>query len=115
MEKKLLVPPFTLEIALQKVQLAEDAWNSKDPERICLAYTVDTEWRNRTEFINGREAVKQFLKGKWEKNLTTNSKKNYGAFVKTEWPCALNTNGMITQTNGIAATEMKCGSSMNMG
>ena len=62
MEQKLLLPPFTLETALQKVQLAEDAWNSKDPERICLAYTIDTEWRNRTDFINGREAVKEFLK-----------------------------------------------------
>jgi nuclear transport factor 2 (NTF2) superfamily protein len=80
MEKKLLVPPFTLEIALQKVQLAEDAWNSKDPERICLAYTADTEWRNRTEFINGREAVKQFLKRKWEKELDYKLKKELWGF-----------------------------------
>lgn len=80
MEKKLLVPPFTLEIALQKVQLAEDAWNSKDPERICLAYTIDTEWRNRTEFVNGREAVKQFLKRKWEKELDYKLKKELWGF-----------------------------------
>src|SRR5258706_16414837 len=80
MEKKLLVPPFTLEIALQKVQLAEDAWNSKDPERICLAYTLDTEWRNRTEFINGREAVKKFLQGKWEKELDYKLKKELWGF-----------------------------------
>jgi hypothetical protein len=80
MEKKLLVPPFTLEIALQKVQLAEDAWNSKDPERICLAYTVDTEWRNRTDFINGREEVKAFLKHKWEKELDYKLKKELWGF-----------------------------------
>ena len=51
------LPPFTMETALQKVQMAEDAWNSKDPERVSKAYTVDTEWRNRTEFINGRDEV----------------------------------------------------------
>jgi hypothetical protein len=58
-----------METALEKVQIAEDAWNTKDPEQVCLAYTLDTEWRNRTEFINGREEVKQFLKHKWEKEL----------------------------------------------
>jgi nuclear transport factor 2 (NTF2) superfamily protein len=80
MEQKLPLPPFTLETALQKVQLAEDAWNSKDPERIALAYTIDTEWRNRTEFINGREAVKAFLKGKWEKELDYQLKKELWGF-----------------------------------
>jgi len=64
-----------METALQKVQMAEDAWNSKDPERVCLAYTVDTEWRNRTDFINGREEVKAFLKKKWEKELNYKLKK----------------------------------------
>jgi hypothetical protein len=54
-EVRLPVPPFTLQSARQKVQLAEDAWNSKDPARVSLAYTSDTEWRNRSEFINGRE------------------------------------------------------------
>ena len=74
------LPPFTMETALQKVQLAEDAWNSKDPERICLAYTPDTEWRNRTDFINGREAVKNFLKHKWEKELHYKLKKELWGF-----------------------------------
>ena len=60
MEQKLPLPPFTLETAKQKVQMAEDAWNSKNPERVSLAYTMDTEWRNRNEFINGREEVKLF-------------------------------------------------------
>jgi nuclear transport factor 2 (NTF2) superfamily protein len=78
--KKLPIPPFTLETALQKVQAAEDAWNTKDPEKVCLAYTIDTEWRNRTEFINGREAVKQFLKEKWEKEFDYKLKKELWGF-----------------------------------
>lgn len=80
MEQKLSLPSFNMETALQKVQLAEDAWNSKDPERIALAYTIDTEWRNRTEFINGREAVKQFLKRKWDKELGYTLKKELWGF-----------------------------------
>lgn len=80
MEQKLPLPPFTMETALQKVQLAEDAWNSKDPERIALAYTIDTEWRNRTDFINCREAVKEFLKAKWEKELDYKLKKELWGF-----------------------------------
>ena len=74
-----LIPPFTEETAKAKIQMAEDGWNSKDPERVCLAYTVDTEWRNRSEFINGREEVKQFLKGKWKKELDYKLKKSYWA------------------------------------
>jgi nuclear transport factor 2 (NTF2) superfamily protein/pimeloyl-ACP methyl ester carboxylesterase len=73
-------PPFNRESALQKVQMAEDAWNSKDPERVSLAYTVDTEWRNRSEFINGREEVKAFLKRKWEKELDYKLKKELWGF-----------------------------------
>jgi nuclear transport factor 2 (NTF2) superfamily protein len=80
MEQRHPLPPFNMETALQKVQLAEDAWNSKDPERIALAYTIDTEWRNRTDFINGREAVKEFLKGKWEKELEYKLKKELWGF-----------------------------------
>jgi len=79
-EKKYPLPPFTLETAKQKVQLAEDAWNSKDPERVSFAYTVDTEWRNRTEFINGREEVKKFLQRKWEKELNYKLKKELWGF-----------------------------------
>lgn len=74
------VPPFSYETALQKVQAAEDAWNSKDPDRVSLAYTIDTEWRNRTEFINGREEVRQFLKRKWEKELDYRLKKELWGF-----------------------------------
>ncbi len=79
-EKRLPVPPFTIETAQQKVQAAEDAWNTKDPEKVCLAYTDNTEWRNRTDFINGRQKVKQFLKQKWEKELEYKLKKELWGF-----------------------------------
>ena len=81
MEQKFPLPPFTLETALQKVQLAEDAWNSQDPLRVSLAYTQDTEWRNRSEFINGREEVVKFLSGKWKKELNYKLKKELWAFT----------------------------------
>jgi len=80
-EKRFPVPPFTRETALQKVQSAEDAWNTKDPEKVALAYTIDTEWRNRTEFVNGREAVKEFLKRKWEKELDYKLRKELWGFL----------------------------------
>jgi nuclear transport factor 2 (NTF2) superfamily protein len=62
-------PPFTTETALRKVQLAEDAWNTRDPEKVALAYTEDSEWRNRDVFLNGREEIVAFLTGKWEREL----------------------------------------------
>ncbi len=62
-------PPFTKETALAKVKLAEDAWNSRNPEKVSMAYSVHSEWRNRSEFFTGREAIKQFLTRKWEKEL----------------------------------------------
>src|SRR5512144_2078696 len=80
-DKKFPVPPFTRETALQKVQLAEDAWNTRDPEKVCLAYTINTEWRNRTEFISGRESVKEFLKRKWQKELDYRLKKELWGFL----------------------------------
>ena len=80
MEKKLPLPPFTMETALQKVQMAEDAWNTKDPVRVSLAYTVDTEWRNRIDFINGRAEVQAFLTRKWEKELNYKLKKELWGF-----------------------------------
>ncbi|MFB9842980.1 nuclear transport factor 2 family protein [Mucilaginibacter ginsenosidivorans] len=80
MEKRYPVPPFNMETALQKVQAAEDAWNTRDPERVALAYTIDTEWRNRTEFINGRDEVVAFLKRKWVKELDYKLKKELWGF-----------------------------------
>nr|WP_067060082.1 nuclear transport factor 2 family protein [Mucilaginibacter sp. L294] len=78
--KRYPLPPFNMETAQQKVQAAEDAWNTRDPEKVSLAYTLDTEWRNRTDFINGREEVKQFLKAKWEKELDYKLKKELWGF-----------------------------------
>lgn len=63
------LPPFTRDTAVEKVQLAEDAWNSRDPAKVALAYTPDSRWRNRSEFINGREEIVAFLTRKWAKEL----------------------------------------------
>jgi nuclear transport factor 2 (NTF2) superfamily protein len=71
---------FTLETALAKVQAAEAAWNTKDPERIALAYSPDSSWRNRDTFLKGREEIKAFLKGKWERELDYRLKKTLWAF-----------------------------------
>jgi len=73
------LPPFTEETARQKIQMAEDAWNSKDPVRVSKAYTVDSEWRNRNVFLKGREEIVQFLKAKWQKEQAYRLKKEYWA------------------------------------
>lgn len=62
-------PPFTRQTAIEKVRKAEDAWNSRDPARVALAYSIDSRWRNRSEFINGREAIAAFLQRKWVREL----------------------------------------------
>lgn len=74
-------PPFTEETARAKVKAAEDAWNTRDPERVALAYTVDSEWRNRTEFFKGREAIKEFLHRKWAKELEYRLMKELWAYT----------------------------------
>lgn len=79
-EKKYPLPPFTLETALEKVQKAEDAWNSKNPIHVSKAYTIDSEWRNRTQFINGREEIIQFLTEKWQKERNYILKKELWGF-----------------------------------
>ncbi|MBI4473217.1 MAG: nuclear transport factor 2 family protein [Acidobacteria bacterium] len=76
----IIKPPFTAETARAKVQAAEDAWNSRDPERVALAYTSDSEWRNRTECFIGREAIKKFLRRKWDKELDYRLIKELWAF-----------------------------------
>lgn len=75
-----LVPPFTLEIAIRKVRAAEDGWNSRDPERVALAYTVDSRWRNRSDFVAGREQIVEFLKRKWARELEYRLIKELWAF-----------------------------------
>jgi nuclear transport factor 2 (NTF2) superfamily protein len=81
METKPPIPPFNLESATQKVRMAEDAWNSRDPDRVVLVYTEDTRWRNRGEFPVGREQVKQFLRRKWAKELEYRLIKELWAFT----------------------------------
>ncbi len=75
------LPPFTEETARQKVQAAEDAWNRRDPERVALAYTEDTEWRNRSVFVTGRAQVVEFLRRKWNRELDYRLKKELWAFT----------------------------------
>ena len=85
MEKKRYpVPPFTEETALQKVQAAEDAWNTRNPEKVSLAYTADTEWRNRSQFLTGRDEVRRFLEHKWVKELDYKLKKELWAFTENK-------------------------------
>lgn len=75
------LPPFTAETAAQKARLAEDAWNSRDPARVALAYTVDSRWRNRAEFFQGREAIEAFLRRKWQRELDYRLIKEVWAFT----------------------------------
>jgi nuclear transport factor 2 (NTF2) superfamily protein len=75
------LPPFSAESARLKVRLAEDAWNTRDPERVALAYTVDTRWRNRAEFVNGRPEVQAFLARKWVRELDYRLVKSLWAFT----------------------------------
>ena len=77
------LPPFTRETAVQKVRLAEDGWNSRDPEKVSLAYTPDSRWRNRSEFVNGRAEIVAFLTRKWAKELDYR-------LIKELWACADN-------------------------
>jgi hypothetical protein len=87
------LPPFTLETARQKVQAAEDAWNTCDPERVASAYTEDSQWRNRDEFFQGREAIVAFLRRKWEREQEYRLRKELWAFcdsrisVRFEYEC----------------------------
>lgn len=98
-------PPFTEESARAKVQAAEDAWNTRDPQRVALAYTVDSQWRNRDQFFAGREAIEAFLQHKWDKELDYRLMKELWAFTDNrisvrfeyEWR---DTNGQWYRTHG---------------
>src|SRR4051794_16916717 len=75
------VPPFTQETALQKVQAAEDAWNTREPERVASAYTEDSRWRNRDAFVTGRREIVEFLRGKWDRELDYALRKELWTFT----------------------------------
>jgi nuclear transport factor 2 (NTF2) superfamily protein len=79
---KKITPPFTKESAEAKVQAAEDAWNSKNPEVVSLAYAIDSKWRNRAQFFTGRSEISEFLSGKWEKELHYKLKKHLWSFTE---------------------------------
>jgi hypothetical protein len=91
------LPPFSLETATEKVRLAEDAWNSRNPERVALAYTMDSQWRNRAEFLNDRADIV-----------------NFGHFAKIALRCALPMSGTTTAAIGFAVTVMRTGNSTGM-
>ena len=82
METKPPLPPFTLETAKAKVQAAEDAWNTRAPDRVASAYTPDSQWRNRSEFLSGREEIALFLRRKWDKELDYRLKKELWSFTE---------------------------------
>ncbi len=83
MDSRPPLPPFTLETAAEKARLAEDAWNSRDPKRVAQAYTVDSRWRNRAEFLEGRDEIEAFLTRKWARELDYR-------LIKEAWTCAGN-------------------------
>jgi hypothetical protein len=109
----MIVPSFTLETATKKVEMAEDAWNSRDPERVAMAYSPDSEWRNRTEFLHGREEIKAFLRRKWAKELDYRLKKTLWGFRENriavsfeyEWH---DTSGQWYRSYGTELWEFDC-------
>jgi len=110
---KVVAPPFTLETATQKVRFAEDAWNSRDPDRVSLAYTEDSVWRNRSEFLVGRAQIRSFLAHKWARELDYRLVKALWAFTDNRIGCASSTSGTTTLDAGTVATAMSCGSLTN--
>jgi uncharacterized protein len=82
MSAPIIKPPFTAETARAKVEAAQNAWNSRDPERVALAYTEDSDWRNRDEFFHGREAIKAFLRRKWSTELDYRLRKELWCFAE---------------------------------
>jgi nuclear transport factor 2 (NTF2) superfamily protein len=109
------VPPFTEATATQKVQAAEDAWNSCDPDRVALAYTEDSQWRNRDEFFQGRDAIRAFLTRNGLASSTTRYTRSCGALPRTASRSGANTNLGMPPDNGGEATATNTGSSTNTG
>jgi nuclear transport factor 2 (NTF2) superfamily protein len=110
-----LASPFTWETAVLKVRKAEDGWNSRNPQQVALAYSVDSHWRNRAEFLAGREEIIAFLTRKWENELEDRLIKELWVFHKTELRCALPTSHTTHQGNGGGPTAMRIGNSTRQG
>jgi hypothetical protein len=109
------VPPFTRESATQKVRLAEDAWNTRDPGKVSLAYAIDSRWRNRSEFINGRNGIIAFLSRKWATEFDYKLIKEMWGSPGIASRYASLTSGTTTPVVGIAPTAMRTGNSMRTG
>ena len=109
------LPPFTAETAGQKARLAEDAWNSRDPAKVALAYTVDSRWRNRAEMIQGREAIAAFLTRKWNKELDYRLIKEVWAFHDNRIAVRFAYEWHDDTATGSAATATRTGSSTRTG
>jgi len=109
------LPPFTAETAAQKARGAEDAWNTHDPVRVALAYTVDSRWRNRSEFIEGRAAIEAFLTRKWNRELDYRLIKEVWAFRENRIAVRFAYEWHDDGGNGSAATATRTGSSTRRG
>jgi uncharacterized protein len=105
------LPPFTRETAARKARMAEDAWNSRDPERVALAYTEDSRWRNRSEVFEGRAAIVAFLRRKWAKEHEYRLIKDLWAFDGNPSRYGFSTSGTTMPGSGIAPTATNNGSS----
>ncbi len=109
------LPPFDAAAALQKVRAAEAAWNTRDPDRVAAAYTEDSEWRNRDEFITGRVEIRAFLQRKWERELDYVLRKDSGRSATIASPFASSTSGTTPPAIGSARTATNSGSSTPTG
>ena len=109
------LPPFTLETAIEKAQAAEDAWNTRDPERVSLAYTAGSQWRNRDQHIVGREQIVAFLTRKWETELDYVLRKSLWGFRNNRMGVRFQYDGTMRPASGSAATATSCGSSPRKG
>jgi hypothetical protein len=109
------IPPFPRDSATQKVRLAEEAWNTRDPVKVAPAYTIDSRRRNRSEFINGRNEVIAFLSRKWAKELDYPLIKELWAFAGNRIAVRSLTSGTTNRITGIAPTAMRTGNSIMMG
>lgn len=107
------VPPFTDESATLKVRLAENAWNSRDPQVVAQAYSIDSVWRNRSVFVTGREQIIDFLSGKWEREHEYRLIKELWATARAALRSALPTNTTTMRVNGFAPTAMRTGYTTN--
>ena len=105
------VPPFSREDAILKVRMAEDAWNGRDPARVAMAYTPDTVWRNRSDFLHGHDQVQGFLVRKWQAEQEYRLIKALWCHAPDAWRCGSAMNGTMPKAGGFGPTATRTGSS----